>query len=212
VSCFAVVAALCLVGSALLFNSDSPPPQINGVYIPGAKSLQSFSLIDHNNNLFTNSQLKGKWHILSYGYTHCPDICPMTLITLARATKQLRADDPKLDLGLLFYSIDPVRDTIEHLAEYLPWFHESLLGLTRIANQGKSSLAFEKSLGMVSIVDSSGGDGGYYNVSHGVVMYVLNPEGKLQAILKPSKNKDGSQHFSMEQIYQDFKSVRSYTG
>jgi len=43
-------------------------------------------------------------------------------------------------------------------------------------------------------------------------MYVLNPDGKLQAILKPFKNKDGSQHFSMEQIYRDFKSVRSHTG
>ena len=105
-------------------------PLINGVIIPNSNPLDDFIVLDHRNQKFTNQELLGKWHLLSYGYTNCPDVCPMTLTVLAQLSQHLKSDNESSDLSILFYTIDHQRDTVERLEKYLPFFDNNFLGLT----------------------------------------------------------------------------------
>ncbi len=103
--------------TALLFETPQPAPDIVGTDITGAP----FRLSDH----------KGKVVLIFFGYTYCPDICPMTLAALARAYTQVAESDPALIDGLevAFVSFDPQRDTPERLAAYVPAFHPDFHGV-----------------------------------------------------------------------------------
>ena len=105
-------------------------PLINGVIIPNSNPLKDFVVLNHRNQKFSNQDLIGRWHILSYGYTNCPDVCPMTLTVLAQLSQHLKSDNESSDLSILFYTIDHQRDTVERLEKYLPFFDNNFLGLT----------------------------------------------------------------------------------
>ncbi len=191
-------------------------PKIQGVVIPEARDISEFTLVDHHNQVFTKQHLKDSWHIVSYGFTDCPDICPTTLNKLAKVSNKLK-DDGVDDVKVLFYTVDPQRDTVDHLSQYISFFNEEFLGLTWGAELASDHIPFEKSLGITSAIDllseeEASKDYKGYRVSHGVVLYVLNPEGKLQAILKPQTDKHGLQYFTTDQIYQDYLAIRSYFG
>lgn len=191
-------------------------PEIQGVFFNDPMPIQTFRLIDHTNQPFDNSRLQGKWHLLSYGYTHCPDICPTTLATLSRVVKTLNQENNFSDLGLLFYTVDPQRDSIAHLAEYVVWFDQNMIGLSPDADTENSYLAFEKSLGISSMIipneQDKSGVSSAYNVGHGIAIYLLNPEGMLQAIFKPKKNNNKTTFFTKEQIIDDYKAIRNFVG
>ena len=212
-----VLLAVTTVVAVMMLSKPAPPPAITGVLIPAAKPLQKFSLLDHNNRLFTRRDLLGQWHIISYGYTYCPDICPMTLTTLAQVARRIRQDQVFTDVRFLFYTVDPGRDTPARLAEYVPWFHKEFVGLTRLDTVGTPDLGFEQSLGILSVItplemDPGLEDFGGYSVSHGVTVYLLNPDGDLQAVFKPTVDRDGTRYFTVDQIYQDYRKIRNYVG
>ena len=216
-SSVSVLLALLAVIAVAMYNRPETPPTITGVLIPKAIALKDFSLLDHHNQAFTRQQLLGQWHIISYGYTYCPDICPMTLTTLARVARRLEQDQALTDVRFLFYSVDPKRDTPTRLAEYVPWFHQDFVGLTRDDADDSFHLPFEQSLGIVGVLtplemDQGLADSGGYSVSHGVRIYLLNPEGELQAVFRPTIDKDGAQYFTVDQIYHDYRKIRAYVG
>jgi len=192
-------------------------PLINGVIIPNSNPLNDFGVLDHRNQKFTNQDLLGKWHLLSYGYTNCPDVCPMTLAVLAQLAKHLKTENKFADLNILFYSIDHERDTVKRLKEYLPFFDDDFLGLTYREEMQASAQAFEKSLGMISVLTpvediQESGIYGSYRVSHGFMLYLINPAGELQAVFRPIKGKGGENYFTEETLYKDYILVRNYFG
>ena len=220
---FFLLVVLVISISVVLITSLPPkPPLINGILISKAVVLDEFSIIDHNNTPFTNRQLEGKWHLLSYGYTNCPDVCPTVLSVLSAVSNNLNQQQRYSDLDILFYTIDHQRDTATHLAEYLPYFNKSFIGLTYIDSMVDTALPFEKSLGMVSIIkavqskkinDSTENTlFKSYTVSHGFMLYLINPQGDLQAVFRPRENKDGSFYFSKQQILDDYLAIRNYLG
>ena len=139
----AVLFVLGTVIAVAMLVRPTAPPVITGVLIPGAKPLRDFLLIDHNERVFTREDLLGQWHIVSYGYTSCPDICPMTLTILAQVARSIEKDQVFTDVQFLFYTIDPERDTTERLAEYVSWFHEDFVGLTRDDTAEPANHSFE---------------------------------------------------------------------
>jgi protein SCO1/2 len=196
---------------------DRKLPLINGVIIPHSKPLNEFVVLDQHNRQFSNNNLLGKWHLLTYGYTNCPDICPTTLNALVRLTNRLKSEQKYKDLGILFYSIDHQRDTVEHLEKYLPFFDDTFLGLTYREDMKVSALELEKGLGMISILTPVVDDNkiaiyGSYRVSHGFMLYLINPLGHLQAVLKPSKGNGSESYFDEERIYSDYVSIRNHFG
>jgi len=214
---FVTLLVLAAVIAAATLSRPAAPPSITGVIIPSALPLKDFLLVDHHNRKFTGQDLLGKWHIVSYGYTYCPDICPTTLTTLAQVATKIERDREFDDVGFLFYTVDPERDTTDRLAEYVTWFNSEFVGLARVNKNDTTDLSFEQSLGILAVLtplemDQGLEDVGGYSVSHGVSIFLLNSEGKLQAVFKPQVDKDGTQFFTVEQLYGDYRKVRRHLG
>ena len=201
----------------LLQQNKTKLPSINGVIIPQAKVLGPFSIIDHNNRKFSNQHLIGKWHLLSYGYTNCPDVCPTTLNALVHLKRMLNSENKHNDLEVLFYSIDHERDTTKRLSEYLSFFDDEFLGLTYKKESAGEGLVFERNLGIISVLTQSKDQQeiaayGKYRVSHGYMLYLINPDGALQAVFRPTKGEARVNFFAADKLYQDYISVRDHFG
>ncbi len=211
-----LLAVVVFIGvNILLVSGSQTPPKIQGVVVPEGRALQPFKLVDHHHREFTEQSLRDRWFLLSYGFTDCPDVCPTTLSKLAKFEKRLRREGRYTDLRVLFYTVDPQRDTVEHLAQYVKFFSEDFIGLTYGPELATNHIPLERTLGMVTAIDplpheEAKWDDKGYSVSHGVVLYLINPQGKLQAILKPDINRHGAHFFDGEKIYRDYLALRQY--
>ncbi len=214
---FTLANLTILLAAFLLYNNRAAaPPLIQGVLLSDARDIAPFSLLDHHNEPFTNTDLRGSWHLVSYGFTTCPDICPTTLSRLADVSRQLeqRGHD---DLQVLFYSVDHRRDTVAQLASYVPYFHPDYVGLTHVDDAANPHLPFEQSLGIVAqlipnLSPDAAGDPNDYQVSHGVTLFLINPDGRLQAIFEPDTATPDMPDFEPEQILKDYLAIRRYLG
>jgi len=211
----ALLLFLMLGLNLFLFKQQTPLPEINGVILPEAKTLEPFRLVNHNNLDFSNADLLGRWHLLAYGYTDCPDVCPTTLSVLNKFDIILQKNEGLSDTKILFYTIDPERDTVKRLAQYLPFFNAKFTGLTRRLALGYAHQPFEQGLGLLAELTPVASELAHgiknYTVAHGYTLYVINPKGKLQAVLQPQSSDDGERLFFTEQkIYTDYRAIRHY--
>jgi|TARA_R110000803_G_scaffold51105_1_gene105798 protein SCO1/2 len=131
-----------------------------------------FSLTDHQGNAVTEQTYRGKWLLVFFGFTNCPDICPTTLGELAQLMDLLGPDAQKTQP--LFISIDPERDRVETMAEYVSAFHPSIVGLTgtetEVTATAKSFKAFFEKLPQETAPDG-------YTMGHTSAVYLISPEG-----------------------------------
>ena len=214
---FTLANLTILLAAFFLYNNRaSAPPLIQGVLLPEARDIAAFSLIDHHNQPFTNASLLGRWHLVSYGFTTCPDICPTTLSRLVNVSREL-GELGHTDLNVLFYSVDHRRDTVAQMASYVPYFHPDYIGLTHVDDAANPHLPFEQSLGIVSQLIPNLEEGAEpnpndYQVSHGVTLFLINPEGKLQAIFEPGESSPNVPDFEPEQVLRDYLAIRDYLG
>ena len=207
---------LAVVITVIFLNRPNIPPQIQGVLLPQARQLPEFQLLDHNNQNVSQESLKGQWHLISYGFTTCPDICPTTLSQLATVNQHLKGLG-HTDLRVLFYTVDHRRDTVMQMASYVPFFDADFVGLTHIDNSDNLHLPFEQGLGIVAqLVPSTGTDvdpaANEYQVNHGVTLFLINPRGQLQAIFRPEINRFGDHTFSPDTVIRDYLAIRNYLG
>ena len=145
-----------------------------------------FTLTDHNGKRFELKQLRGKLVMVFFGYTYCPDICPTELATMAKLLKKLGNDSDiasNLDnskVSALFISVDPERDTVEKLKEYVPFFSPHLIGLTGTKDEiDKVTKAYR----VQSKIHSRKENSDYYLVDHSANLYVIDEQGKLIHII-----------------------------
>lgn len=137
-----------------------------------------FALIDDDGKPFTDADLKGKWHLVFFGYTHCPDICPTALNDLSLAFDQLGAEAKQIDI--VFISIDPERDTPAVLKSYVQSFSGPIVGLTGTsAEVAAAAKAYQ-----VYYAKHPSADGGY-DMDHSAVIYLMDPEGRFTATFGP---------------------------
>jgi protein SCO1 len=173
------IAALLGLSAALLWRSKSPQIELaTGTYLAPARAVPDFSLIDQRGAPFGPRNLDGHWSLMFFGYTNCPDFCPTTLVTLAAMEKNLRAaraTPPQV----VFVSVDAQRDTPQQLAKYVPYFDPTFIGVT--ASDQPTLEALARKLGVaVALVPSAGGG---YTVDHSAAIFVVDPAGKIAAIL-----------------------------
>jgi len=133
-----------------------------------------FRLVDQNGKTVTDADLKGKWSLVYFGYTHCPDACPTALNDIAIALDQL---GPKREaVRSVFITVDPERDTPEVLKEYVTSFDAPILALSgspeEIARAAKAYRVY------YAKHPEPGGD---YSMDHSSVIYVMDPEGRFTA-------------------------------
>lgn len=136
-----------------------------------------FSLTSHDGRRVTDRDLRGKLLLVSFGYTYCPDICPTILLTMSQAMAELGDDADEVQP--LFITIDPERDDVETLAEYVPHFHPSVIGLTgspeEIAEVTKAYRVYS------SRVEAESGED--YLMDHSTVIYLMDRQGALATTL-----------------------------
>ena len=160
-------------------NTQYMDDGISATILYDATAITSFTLIDHNGEVFSQDNLIGKWSFLSFGYTHCPDICPSTLKTLDLVDKILHEMDNTILPQTIFITLDPERDDVATLSEYIPWFNKDFIGLTGTAEQ---IAVLTKNLGIMNQKRQDQTGEGDYQIDHTVVIMVIDPKGRLRAL------------------------------
>ena len=186
-----LLALLALMAGVLSWTRFSSPPAPSSAtqtrlkqatLLPQLRQLPAFSLSDHQGRPFDNQSLSGQWTLLSFGYTHCPDICPTTLAMFTQLHAYLQERQVSLPYRIGFVSVDPERDSLERLAEYVAYFDPTFLGITGDA-QALEKLT--KPLGIlyrkVETPDSAMG----YVMDHSASIVLIDPDGRYHAIFSP---------------------------
>lgn len=167
---------ICSLG--LLAACDAGSPRFKSTDITGVDYGRTLALTDHTGKPRSLADFSGKAVVLFFGFTHCPDVCPTTLADMAQVVRALGPLGERVQV--LFVTVDPERDTPEKLAQYVPAFHPSFLGLrgdleaTRaVAKEFK--VYFEKRPGTTP---------GEYSVDHSAQSYVIDPQGRLRLFVR----------------------------
>ena len=170
-----------------------PPPTFQATDITGAAFARDFRLTDHNGQVRTLADFRGKVVAVFFGYTHCPDVCPTTLSDFARALESLGPQDERVQV--IFVTVDPQRDTAELLKAFVPAFNPGFLGmvgdestLRQMAKEYK--VVYQKT--SVKGVDD-------YLIDHSAGTYVYDPQGRLRLLMPYGS--------SPEAIAQDLKTL-----
>ncbi|MDT3737659.1 MAG: SCO family protein [Denitratisoma sp.] len=163
---------------ALLLAGCDSQPQFGNTDISEADYARDFALTDHTGKPRTMADFRGKAVVIFFGYTQCPDVCPTTMTGMAEAMKLIGADAAKVQV--LFVTVDPERDTQELLAQYVPVFNPSFLGLYADAQTiAKTAQAFR-----VFYKKQPGSTPTTYTVDHSAGSYVYDPQGRLRLYIK----------------------------
>ena len=179
---------------------------IQGKILKQPIALIPFNLKDQDNKDFTNKNLFGKWHIISFGYSQCPDVCPTTLMTMVQFSNLLTKNEYN-DTNFVFYSVDPLRDSSAVLSTYMDYFDTRFIALR---SDIKSGTNFEESLGIKVLFSGSGTGKKNYKVSHNLFIFAINPNAALQAVFFPEKNSLGLDNFDHQRLYLDFVAVKDH--
>lgn len=151
----------------------------NGLYLLEApRNIGEFDLIDHHGNPFNPGRLEGQWTLVFFGFTHCPDICPTTMTFLNTFLESLEGTEAQ-DPQVVMVSVDPARDTVQQLADYMPYFNPDFIGVTgefldihRFAT--KLNTPFRK------VMDEDGS----YQVDHSSNIVLINPRGDYHGFFR----------------------------
>jgi cytochrome oxidase Cu insertion factor (SCO1/SenC/PrrC family) len=156
------------------------PSEIMDILMWGREPVGGpFALTDHNGEPRTEADFRGKLMLVYFGFTYCPDICPVDLLNIGLAIDQL-GEDGKF-VQPLFVSVDPERDIPTHLAQYVPMFHPRLIGLTGdIDALRKITDAYKVYYAKVAT-----GSGADYTVDHTAFIYLMGAKGEYLGFFPP---------------------------
>jgi len=199
---FLTAMAVLVVGYTYrLESSKSIPAELEGVMRPDSRALESLVLTDQENRAFRREDFEGKWSFVFFGYTYCPDICPMTLATLVGVNNQLQGQaDQAADYRVIFVSVDPDRDTPEVLARYMEYFDKRFIGLTGSKDQIDG---VTRQFGAGYIMEPARAPGEYL-ISHTSSIFLIDPEANLTASFSPPHDPAtiAGQFIKIQEIYQ----------
>jgi protein SCO1 len=170
-----VLALLLSLGVAQLTGCDrgAPAPKFRLTDVTGADFRAELALTDHNGKPRTLADFRGKVVTVFFGFTHCPDACPTTMVEMAGVMKELGPDADELQV--LFVTVDPERDTQKVLSQYVPSFHPSFLGLYGDADATARAAKAFKIYYQKRPVEGAG-----YSVDHSAGTFVIDREGRVR--------------------------------
>ncbi len=160
------------------------------------KEFPTFNMLDHNGNSFTQQNLQNHWSFIFFGFTHCPDICPITMNVIDQTIKSM--NNPSLNVQTIFVTVDPKRDTTEKLKEYVSHFGSDVIGL-RGQDEELSSLT--QKLGIIYYIPDNPEKENYL-VDHSSQVLLVGPNGKFAAIFSAPHDALAMAH--------DFKIISAY--
>ena len=145
--------------------------------------LKNINLIDHNGTEFNKASLNEKPSLLFFGFTHCPEICPTTLSQLSEITENLQ--NP-IDLtNIVFITLDPKRDTQDHLKEYIKYFNKNVIAITGQINEIKK-LADNWNV----FFETNGSSKENYNINHTATVFMLDRTGVFRGTIAWGENEE----------------------
>ncbi|MEZ5933901.1 MAG: SCO family protein [Alphaproteobacteria bacterium] len=147
--------------------------QNSGDAVAGGKALIGgpFSLVDQTGRRVTEKDFEGRFMLAYFGYTFCPDFCPLGLSTITEALDLLDEEDAER-ITPVFFTVDPARDTVEQLADYVTHFHPRLVGLT---GSDEEVAAAAKAYRIYYAIPPNQGED--YGVDHSTFIYLMGPDG-----------------------------------
>lgn len=186
-----VFAAACLLAALLIGTVTAvmvgrrPPVEGNAVVSTGQPAVGGpFQLVDQTGRAVDQSLLDGKWSLVFFGFTRCPDFCPTTLQMIEATKEQMGARGD--DLQVVFITVDPERDTPAAMADYLQTasFPRGVVGLTgtpdQVAAAARAYRAFYEKVG----------EGDAYTMNHTLTIYLMGPDGRFRSALASSLGPD----------------------
>ena len=138
--------------------------------------LSDFNLTADDGTIFNLETLKGQWNLLFFGYTHCPDICPLTLHQLGQAKKAFN-ESMQNSLNIIMISVDPDRDSTEILHQYVNSFNQKVIGATGTINEINK---LTSQLGIFHMANKE--EGQNYSVSHSAAVVMINKNAEFHAV------------------------------
>ena len=198
----AIVAVISIATGFLLyqksFNLAQPE---HSLYYQTPRTIKPFAMVDHQGTAFTNEQFIGKWSWVFFGYTSCPDVCPTTLQELNFVYDELKAINENAQV--LLVSVDPQRDTVEKLSQYIAYFNPEFKALTA---DHSVLFPFARNLGLMYAISDDKRDDNYL-VDHSASIVLINPEGKIAAIFKPEHELGQLPIISGDDVVSDFAKI-----
>jgi len=172
-----VVFGLVLSFAPELARGTQPTPTPGGISVGQYRGVPNVTLIDQDNRPITFDNLRGRAVVLAFGYTHCPDVCPLFMSDMRKIKQALGSESDKVAFMLI--SVDPKRDTPEALKRYVTAFDPSFIGATADdATLQKTVYAFD---GVYEIQKPTGNDPNSYTVAHTAFIYLIGPDGKWKS-------------------------------
>jgi len=171
----AIIAVL--VGLFVQTGMNKPkkfPEFSKTIILPNPKNIKFTEFTDHTGNSFNKAQFDGKWTILFFGFTNCPDICPSTLQTLSKVKLALQNESVWSNYQVVMISVDPETDTVDRLASYVPYFDSEFIGLNADIEATKQ---FAKQVGVL-FVKRENDNGAAYEVDHSASIILIDPQGR----------------------------------
>lgn len=166
------------MGAVTSFRLVSTPPQPSvATLLPKPAGLPDFALVDDNDKPVSRDVFAGQWDLVFFGFTRCPDVCPLTLQILANALQQLRAQGVTPIPRIVLVSVDPERDTPELMHEYVGHFGKDNLGIT-----GELGELRKLTNGLGIFFEKARRSDGDYTVDHSAVVLLIDPQGQFRAL------------------------------
>lgn len=173
-------AALARIGALVGY----PGSGAAGAMLPGVQIGGPFHLIDQHGTAVSDADYRGRWMLVYFGYTFCPDVCPTELQTIAAALDKLGPDAAKV--APLFITVDPARDTPAVMAKYVALFGPRLIGLTGTPEEiAAVARAFRVYYAKAPVNGSAS-----YLVDHSSFVYLLDPKGRFAALFNQDTSAD----------------------
>lgn len=188
-----ITVTLCLVFVAIVVGMlvySVTRPQVlsddqlreRGVFIlPTPRDLGSFELTSHRGEPFTARSMQDQWSFVFFGFTNCPDICPIAMSVLAQARRQIAEEDPDsaADFQGVLVTVDPERDDQQTLGTYVESFSPDFVG-ARGDRAATAELATAVNVAFAKVPDDQGG----YQVDHTGNIVIVNPRGHYHGFVK----------------------------
>ena len=175
-ACIAIAVALAVTTIVVVNRRDGAVPSM--ATSTGQPSVGGpFQLVDQDGRTVDQTMLDGKWSLVFFGFTYCPDFCPTTLTALESTKRQL--GDRAKDVQIVFITVDPERDTPQALKDYLSsdGFPQGVIGLTGTPEQVKAAADVYRAY------YQKVGEGEDYTMNHSLTVYLMGPDGRFRSAL-----------------------------
>lgn len=207
---YIIIAIISLCVGGLSFYLMNQTKQLAlpeyALHYQQTRPIADFSLTDESGKLFKNDQLLNHWSFIFFGYTSCPDVCPMTLQNLSFIYDELKGISPNSQVVLV--SVDPNRDSIDKLKQYIGYFNPEFKALRA---EHDVLFPFARNLGLMYAITSkdNAGESGEesYWVDHSASLVLINPRGKIEAIFKPEQNIGEMPSINSELLIDDYRKI-----